>query len=351
MPNAIESFFSSFVVTEYIKQKNNRLIMGTVVLTILACLLSSGITGFVAYLIIKRFVENEQKKSLLELKKMQAMETLKVVNPIRLQAYERLALFLERISPNSLVLRCYQPGMDLKVLQGVLTKNIRDEFEHNLSQQVYVSSEAWNRIKEAKEETKEMTTMVLISTSFGDMKAILYNETPLHRDNFIKLVKEGYYDGTLFHRVIDGFMIQGGDPDSKTAKPNQMLGQGGPGYTVPAEFKQELIHKKGALAAARMGDNVNPQKASSGSQFYIAQGKRYTSDELNMLQTRMGKQFNQIQKDAYVNEGGVPFLDYEYTVFGQVIEGLEVIDKIAKVQKDRYDRPVEDVKMTISIVE
>lgn len=205
--------------------------------------------------------------------------------------------------------------------------------------------------KENKEETKEMTTMVLISTSFGDMKAILYNETPLHRDNFIKLVKEGYYDGTLFHRVIDGFMIQGGDPDSKTAKPNQMLGQGGPGYTVPAEFKQELIHKKGALAAARMGDNVNPQKASSGSQFYIAQGKRYTSEELNMLQARMGKQFNQTQKDAYVNEGGVPFLDYEYTVFGQVIEGLEVIDKIAKVQKDRYDRPVEDVKMTISIVE
>jgi peptidyl-prolyl cis-trans isomerase B (cyclophilin B) len=204
---------------------------------------------------------------------------------------------------------------------------------------------------ENKEESKEITTMVLISTNYGDMKAILYNETPLHRDNFIKLVKEGYYDGTLFHRVIDGFMIQGGDPDSKTAKPNQMLGQGGPGYTVAAEFKQELIHKKGALAAARMGDNVNPQKASSGSQFYIAQGKRYTSEELNMLQARMGKQFNQIQKDAYVNEGGVPFLDYEYTVFGQVIEGLEVIDKIAKVQKDRYDRPVEDVKMTISIVE
>ncbi len=205
--------------------------------------------------------------------------------------------------------------------------------------------------QENKEETKEKTTMILISTSYGDMKAVLYNETPLHRDNFIKLVKEGYYDGTLFHRVIDGFMIQGGDPDSKTAKPNQMLGQGGPGYTIPAEFKQSLIHKKGALAAARMGDNVNPQKASSGSQFYIAQGKRYTSDELNMLSARMGKQFNQIQKDAYTNEGGVPFLDYEYTVFGQVIEGLEVIDKIAKVQKDRYDRPVEDVKMTISIVE
>ena len=205
--------------------------------------------------------------------------------------------------------------------------------------------------QENEEETKEITTMVLISTNYGEMKAILYNETPLHRDNFIKLVKEGYYDGTLFHRVIDGFMIQGGDPDSKTAKPKQMLGQGGPGYTIPAEFKQELIHKKGALAAARMGDNVNPQKASSGSQFYIAQGKRYTSEELNMMQARMGKQFNQTQKDAYVNEGGVPFLDYEYTVFGEVIEGLEVIDKIAKVQKDRFDRPVEDVKMTISIVE
>lgn len=201
------------------------------------------------------------------------------------------------------------------------------------------------------DKMKETMTMVLISTSFGDMKAVLYDETPLHRDNFIKLVKEGFYNGTLFHRVIDGFMIQGGDPDSKTAKPNQMLGQGGPGYTIPAEFKQELIHKKGALAAARMGDNVNPQKASSGSQFYIAQGKRYTSEELNMLQARMGKQFNQTQKDAYTNEGGVPFLDYEYTVFGQVIEGLEVIDKIAKVQKDRYDRPIEDVKMTISIVE
>lgn len=126
--------------------------METIIFTIVACLLSSGLMGVIAYFIIKRFVENEQKKSLLELKKMQAMENLRVVNPIRLQAYERLALFLERITPNSLVLRCYQPGMDLKVLQGVMTKNIRDEFEHNLSQQVYVSTEAWSRIKEAKEE-------------------------------------------------------------------------------------------------------------------------------------------------------------------------------------------------------
>ncbi|MBO5838745.1 MAG: peptidylprolyl isomerase [Bacteroidales bacterium] len=202
-----------------------------------------------------------------------------------------------------------------------------------------------------EEETKEKTTMVIISTDLGEMKAVLYNETPLHKENFIKLTKEGYFDGCLFHRVIDGFMIQGGDPDSKTAKPGQMLGQGGPGYTIPAEFKQELIHKKGALAAARMADQVNPQKASSGSQFYIAQGKSYTENELNMLSSRMGKAFNKQQMEAYTTVGGVPFLDYEYTVFGEVVEGLEVIDKIAAVEKDRRDRPVQDIKMTIKVVE
>lgn len=202
-----------------------------------------------------------------------------------------------------------------------------------------------------EEETKEKTTMVIISTDLGEMKAVLYNETPLHKENFIKLAKEGYFDGCLFHRVINGFMIQGGDPDSKTAKPGQMLGQGGPGYTIPAEFKQELIHKKGALAAARMADQVNPQKASSGSQFYIAQGKSYTENELNMLSSRMGKAFNKQQMEAYTTIGGVPFLDYEYTVFGEVVEGLEVIDKIAAVEKDRRDRPVQDIKMTIKVVE
>lgn len=209
-----------------------------------------------------------------------------------------------------------------------------------------------NIATEPKEEkTKEKTTMVIISTDLGEMKAVLYNETPLHKENFIKLAKEGYFDGCLFHRVIDGFMIQGGDPDSKTAKPGQMLGQGGPGYTIPAEFKQELIHKKGALAAARMADQVNPQKASSGSQFYIAQGKSYTENELNMLSSRMGKAFNKQQMEAYTTVGGVPFLDYEYTVFGEVVEGLEVIDKIAAVEKDRRDRPVQDIKMTIKVVE
>lgn len=202
-----------------------------------------------------------------------------------------------------------------------------------------------------EEETKEKTTMVIISTDLGEMKVVLYNETPLHKENFIKLAKEGYFDGCLFHRVIDGFMIQGGDPDSKTAKSGQMLGQGGPGYTIPAEFKQELIHKKGALAAARMADQVNPQKASSGSQFYIAQGKSYTENELNMLSSRMGKAFNKQQIEAYTTVGGVPFLDYEYTVFGEVVEGLEVIDKIAAVEKDRRDRPVQDIKMTIKVVE
>lgn len=209
-----------------------------------------------------------------------------------------------------------------------------------------------NIATEPKEkETKEKTTMVIISTDLGEMKAVLYNETPLHKENFIKLAKEGYFDGCLFHRVIDGFMIQGGDPDSKAAKPGQMLGQGGPGYTIPAEFKQELIHKKGALAAARMADQVNPQKASSGSQFYIAQGKSYTENELNMLSSRMGKAFNKQQMEAYTTVGGVPFLDYEYTVFGEVVEGLEVIDKIAAVEKDRRDRPVQDIKMTIKVVE
>jgi len=202
-----------------------------------------------------------------------------------------------------------------------------------------------------KQEVKEKQTMVLISTNYGNMKAVLYNETPQHRDNFIKLAKEGYFDGTLFHRVINEFMIQGGDPDSKTAKKGQQLGQGGPSYTIPAEFNQNLIHKKGALAAARMGDQMNPKKASSGSQFYITHGKTYSDAELSNFESRMGKTFNPLQKETYKTIGGVPFLDYDYTVFGEVVEGLDVIDKIAKAQKDRFDRPVEDIKMTISIIE
>ena len=190
---------------------------------------------------------------------------------------------------------------------------------------------------------------VIISTSYGDIKIKLYNDTPKHRDNFLKLASEGYYDGTLFHRIIDGFMIQGGDPDSKTAVPGQALGQGGPGYQIDAEFNPKHFHKKGALAAARMGDQVNPEKKSSGSQFYIAQGKVYPEADLKNLATRMPN-LNEERIKAYSSIGGVPHLDDSYTVFGEVVEGLEVLDKISKVQKDNRDRPVEDIKMTVKVV-
>lgn len=191
---------------------------------------------------------------------------------------------------------------------------------------------------------------VSISTSYGDMTLVLYNETPRHRDNFIKLVKDGFYDGTLFHRVIQGFMIQGGDPDSKTAKKGQMLGNGGPGYTVPAEFNKKFYHKRGALSAARMGDGVNPQKASSGSQFYIVQGKKYDRKNLESMGKRSGANYTEEQISEYETNGGTPQLDMNYTVFGEVIEGFDVIDKIAAVSKGRADRPKEDIKMTMKIV-
>ncbi len=193
-------------------------------------------------------------------------------------------------------------------------------------------------------------TKVSISTSYGDMTLVLYNETPRHRDNFIKLVKSGFYDGTLFHRVIAGFMIQGGDPDSKTAEKGQMLGNGGPGYTVPAEFNKSFYHKRGALSAARMGDGSNPQKASSGSQFYIVQGKKYDRKNLESMGKRSGANYTDEQIKVYEMEGGTPQLDMNYTVFGEVIEGFDVIDKIAAVAKGRADRPKEDVKMTMKIV-
>ncbi|MEZ4886779.1 MAG: peptidylprolyl isomerase [Chitinophagales bacterium] len=193
--------------------------------------------------------------------------------------------------------------------------------------------------------------IVLISTDYGDMKVKLYNETPLHRDNFVKLAKEGFFDGTLFHRVIKDFMIQGGDPDSKDVDSNKMLGGGGPGYTVEAEFVfPQYFHKKGALSAARQGDNVNPAKASSGSQFYIVQGKPVSEGELKQMENKLKVTFTDEQKKIYTEVGGTPFLDNNYTVFGEVIEGLEVIDKIAAVATKRGDRPVEDVKMTIKVL-
>jgi len=242
--------------------------------------------------------------------------------------------------------------------------------------------------------------VVVIETDFGDMKVRLYDETPHHRDNFIKLAYQKFYDGTLFHRVINGFMIQGGDPDSKEAKAGQRLGEGGPGYQIQSEIKPFLIHKKGVIAAAREGDDVNPEKKSSGSQFYIAQGKIYTKGALDTIQMQLNsklksKIFNRIQVEnveiltksqsdgdmnrmaeiiekiqnevdsvynsskivfskeqieAYTTIGGIPHLDGNYTVFGEVIEGLDVIDKIAAVEKDKFDRPIKDVEMKVRIL-
>lgn len=190
----------------------------------------------------------------------------------------------------------------------------------------------------------------VISTDFGDMTIILYDETPVHRDNFIKLASDGFFDGTLFHRVIKDFMIQGGDPESRSAAPNQPLGRGGPGYTLPAEFSPEFIHKKGALAAARQGDQMNPERRSSGSQFYIVQGKKVTPAELNTHASRTGAIYTTDQIRIYEEIGGTPFLDNQYTVFGEVIEGLEVIDQIANVQTGGGNRPVQDVKMTVRLI-
>ncbi len=191
--------------------------------------------------------------------------------------------------------------------------------------------------------------VVEIKTDYGTMKVKLYDATPLHRDNFIKLTNEGFYDGLLFHRVIKEFMIQGGDPDSKNAPAGQALGSGGPGYTVPAEINNDIIHKKGALCAARTN---NPEKASSGCQFYIVQGKVYTNEELDLFETRMGYKFTPQQRGIYTTIGGTPHLDRNYTVYGEVIEGLDVVDKIAAVEtaKNLGDRPVKDVTMTIKVV-
>ena len=241
--------------------------------------------------------------------------------------------------------------------------------------------------------------IVEIQTSFGTMKVKLYNETPQHRDNFIKLVEQGFYDELLFHRVIKDFMIQGGDPDSKGARAGRQLGGGDLGYEIPAEFNQTLFHKKGALSAARTSDEVNPEKKSSASQFYIVQGKTYTNETLDMLIDRRKQQAIKIETDkfikanqseikrlqklpvrdslnafldviyqdaeakanlssfevdslkrvVYTTVGGTPFLDGAYTVFGEVIEGLGIIDSIANVSVDRNDRPVQDIKMRIKV--
>lgn len=254
-----------------------------------------------------------------------------------------------------------------------------------------------------KKTMENQDSILLIATSYGTIRVKLYADTPLHRENMLKLVRDGFYDGTLFHRVIRDFMIQGGDPDSKNAAPGDTLGRGDAGYTVPAEFMPDrYFHKRGALAAARKGDEVNPERASSGCQFYVVTGKIYTKAQLSQIETQINKgkshaifeqlvaknadkikklrmdrnrngwyalqeellaeaealaleqadfKFTPAQIEVYTREGGAPFLDGQYTVFGEILEGMEVIEKIEKAKTGRNDRPKEDISMRISILE
>jgi len=190
---------------------------------------------------------------------------------------------------------------------------------------------------------QDNSTYAMIETEVGNMKVKLYNSTPQHRENFIELANKGFYNGLLFHRVMNEFMIQGGDPDSRDAKPNQQLGRGGPGYTIPAEIG--AAHFKGALSAARQPDHVNPNRESSGSQFFIVHGSTQTDQELESFSRSKGFEYSDAQKKLYKELGGYPFLDGEYTVFGEVVEGLEIIDNIAKVATDANRRPLEDIRI------
>jgi peptidyl-prolyl cis-trans isomerase B (cyclophilin B) len=242
--------------------------------------------------------------------------------------------------------------------------------------------------------------VITIHTKYGDMVALLFDETPQHKKNFIKLAQEGFFDSLLFHRVIQGFMIQGGDPDSKRSKPGERLGNGGPGHTVPAEINPRFFHERGVLSAARLGNDINPSKASSGSQFYIVQGRVFTRDELVTDQEQLNKGLQQIlmrsenqplfdtlsrlyqsgdmdgymkkvlslkpriqaetglqldkpidphRLEVYTTVGGAPHLDGEYTVFGKVIKGLDVIDWIAEQPTDKNDRPMENIYMKVTV--
>ena len=201
---------------------------------------------------------------------------------------------------------------------------------------------------------KQRQKMVKIETTLGTIKVKLYDETPLHRDNFLKLVKDEFYEGVLFHRVIKDFMIQAGDPESKTADSTARLGAGGLGYTVPAEIDfPKFYHKRGALAAARQGDMVNPEKKSSSCQFYIVQGQTFTDAQLDQMEMRLTYQlrmkepfkYTEEQRTMYKTFGGTPHLDGQYTVFGEVVEGFDVLQKISEVKTSRGDRPVEDIRI------
>jgi peptidyl-prolyl cis-trans isomerase B (cyclophilin B) len=197
---------------------------------------------------------------------------------------------------------------------------------------------------------RDLKKDVLLKTSMGDITVRLSDQTPLHRDNFIKLVKTKYYDGLLFHRVINHFMIQSGDPDSRNAASGKPLGDGGPNYTIPAEFKPDLFHKKGVIAAARESDDINPKKASSASQFYLTQGRVFTEAQLDSLEIKRlkGYKIPTAHRAVYTTLGGVPHLDQNYTVFGEVVKGMNVIDSIAAVPTSKgidKDRPLTDVKI------
>lgn len=192
----------------------------------------------------------------------------------------------------------------------------------------------------------DLEPVIKFKTTEGTIKVRLYAETPKHRDNFVKLVEAGFYEGVLFHRVIADFMIQAGDPDSKNANLKASLGSGDVGYSIPAEFVYpKYYHKKGALAAAREGDDTNPAKASSGCQFYIVKGKVFTNAELNALEQKRSMKFTSEQRNDYTTIGGTPHLDGNYTVFGEVIEGLEIVTNISRVKTGELDRPLENVRI------
>ncbi|MEO6681620.1 MAG: peptidylprolyl isomerase [Ginsengibacter sp.] len=201
-----------------------------------------------------------------------------------------------------------------------------------------------------KSTTKNAPVRLKIETDSGTIVVRLYDQTPLHRDNFVKLFKDDFYDGLLFHRVISDFMIQGGDPNSRNAKPGDTLGEGGLNYTIPAEFDSTLFHKKGALAMARKGDNVNPEKASSSTQFYLVDGKKLTDKELDVMEERLKFKIPESHREIYRTIGGTPFLDMNYTVFGEVESGIEAVDKIANAPKDNLNRPLTGIKMKITIL-
>ncbi|TNE56394.1 MAG: PKD domain-containing protein [Bacteroidetes bacterium] len=224
------------------------------------------------------------------------------------------------------------------------------EYKHSGNYTVLLKATKGNKTittKQMIQVTAPERCLIEIETDYGTMLAELYSSTPKHRDNFLKLTEEGFFDGLLFHRVINNFMIQGGDPQSRDAKPDQRLGMGGPGYTIPAEFVDSLVHTKGAIAAARTN---NPEKASSGSQFYIVHGNTVNDGLLNQVEATRGFHYTPEQRKAYLEIGGTPHLDREYTVFGHVIEGLDVIDKIAGAETAPGDRPKKDVKMKITVI-